>query len=583
MKPKTINDLPISKKFLVLYMLGVFLPILLLSVYLLTNTTSEIRSRERQNARQSLDRVYSTLDNQFATCVTLGNAMASDRELTSLMKRKYARPDEYYSTYYLDLRPMVSKYVYAFGADVSNVQFYLNNPTMASGGYFLNMREAENAEWLPQAKNGVSVVQYTQHRFSASDMLQMSMVRASDKGAAPEYILKIDLNMECVHRAIRSEQNYLDVYLVSPDGVAVSYPGSLQDGSVSKPLLTLPEDIDFSRGFSSSTAMSGWRLLAKMKTEDMNRSIRSAVLIGAGLSAVFSLLAGALCVMMSNSMSVRSRRLLNHMDSTTNDHFDTVKQYSGSDEIGELTEHFNAMSERMEQLIHNIYVLELRQKNLELEHVRAELKYLQAQIDPHFLFNTLNAILVLCVRNGYMELADVIRALAKILRRMIDTSRDTIPLSEEIEFVKMALLIEQFRFQDKLRYEVDITDEIRACPVPVMSVQALVENACKHGVQHIHGQGLITISARADGDYLLIDVSDNGAGIAPDEMKRINESLHSKSDMESGIGLQNIYRRLVLHYGEQAELTLSDNHGAGTTAEIRIPYKQKGGDAACSK
>lgn len=133
------------------------------------------------------------------------------------------------------------------------------------------------------------------------------------------------------------------------------------------------------------------------------------------------------------------------MDNAMPGHFEPISEPMGSDEIGELAVHSNTMSAWLEDLIEDVYVLELQQKSLELERVCAELKYLQAQIDPHFLFNTLNGMLVMCIRNGYTELADVVRALAKIMRRMTDNSRDTVLLSEEIEFVRMVLRIYQKR------------------------------------------------------------------------------------------------------------------------------------------
>ena len=205
--------------------------------------------------------------------------------------------------------------------------------------------------------------------------------------------------------------------------------------------------------------------------------------------------------------------------------------------------------------------------------MRAELKYLQAQIDPHFLFNTLNAILVLCVRNGYTELAEIISPLSKIMRRMVDTSRDILPLKEELEFVRMVLKIERFRFGDKLQYDFDISEDAMNVPVPVMCVQGLVENACKHGIQHIAGQGLVHISARVEDGMLLIAVSDNGVGINPRRLTDLQKQIADQEDMKNSVGLQNIYRRLKLHYGENVSLTLQNALDRGMIVSIRIPVK----------
>ena len=233
------------------------------------------------------------------------------------------------------------------------------------------------------------------------------------------------------------------------------------------------------------------------------------------------------------------------------------------------------MGLRLRQLIDDLYVLQLKQKSLELENVRAELKYLQAQIDPHFLFNTLNAILVLSIRNGHTEEAEIIRALSKLLRRMVDTAHDVVPLREELEFVRMVLKIEQFRFGDKLRYEFNVTPEAEARTVPVMSVQGLVENACKHGVQSLNGQGHIRVGAWVEGDgTLVVEVYDNGVGMRPDRLESLQKQIVSPEDMPESIGLQNIYRRLVLHYGTTVVLQLRGAEERGTIAMIRIPDQE---------
>ena len=283
-----------------------------------------------------------------------------------------------------------------------------------------------------------------------------------------------------------------------------------------------------------------------------------------------------MALIFSRSILLRSQRLLRHMDSMNAEDFLPIAHDHGRDEIGDLTAHFNAMGMRLKQLVNDLYVLQLRQKTMELENVRAELKYLQAQVDPHFLFNTLNAILVLSVRNGHQEEAEVIRALSKILRRMVDTSRDVVPLKEELEFVHMVLKLEHFRFGDKLHYTFEVSDAAKERTVPVMSVQGLVENACKHGVQGVNGQGFIRVAAWVDADEtLLVEVCDNGVGIPPERLAALQEQIASPQDMPDSIGLQNIYRRLSLHYGQAVSLTLRNAEERGTVVTIRIPRSKE--------
>ncbi len=571
---RNINDISIRSKFVLLYLLGVLLPIIVLLVYVLTNVTTEIRAREYQNAEQSLVRVYDTLDTQFAGVLSLSNAISSDSKLAGLFSRQYHTAVEYYRTYYNTIRPTMNRYLNAYAQHVTNITVFTDNPTMANGGVCLRIdKEARSSEWYPKNDSTeVTLAVYPRNQVGQTGILQLCITRPLSGSAPYHEVLRIDLNMEPMHRLLAKETSFLSAYFVAPDGTAVCYPGSLTDIMIGKRAAHPPESPDLVLAFPEGSAMDGWKLVANINDEPMKTSVRQATEVGLVIGVICSLFAAGLSVVFARSIVLRSQRLLRHMDSMTADHFAPITHDIGHDEIGELIAHFNAMSKRLQQLITDLYVLQLQQKSMELENVRAELKYLQAQIDPHFLFNTLNAILVLCVRNGHTEEAEIIRALSKILRRMVDTSRDVVSLSEELEFVRMVLKIEQFRFGDKLRYEFDVSPEAAERSVAVMSVQGLVENACKHGIQSLNEPGVVRISARVEQDKaLLIEVSDNGVGIETARLNELQKQISSASDIQGSVGLQNIYRRLRLHYGEAVTLSIRNADDRGTIVSIRIP------------
>lgn len=573
-----VNDLPIRSKFILLFLLGVLLPIAVLLTYVLTNVTAEIRRRELQNAEQSLDRVYASLETCFSQAVVLSNAISADSALSASLSRSYPSPTAYYAAYCEALRPIMNRYLYAYVQQITNIEIYTDNPTIFDGGYFPRISAGVRAEeWFPDPLPTVpALTAYVRQQPGMGSRLQLSILSRLDSGTLRARVLKLDLNMDLIHSMVEQENAYLSVYLVAPDGSAVSYPGSRTDSMIAKRATLPPAATDLVRAFGPGTAMRGWKVTANLNPEPMARSIRSAVWVGLLLGIVCSLFAGGFSLLFARSIALRSQRLLRHMDSVTAEHFSPITRGIGRDEIGELIEHYNTMGERLKQLIHDLYVLQLHQKSLELENVRAELKYLQAQIDPHFLFNTLNAILVTCVRNGYTEVADIISPLSKLLRRMVDNTRDVLPLREELQFVRMALKIEQFRFGEKLRYELDVAEEALDLPVPVMCVQSLVENACKHGIQHLNGRGRIEVQARIQGDALVISVRDDGVGIHPRLLEDLQRRIADPEDMQGSVGLQNIHRRLKLHYGQSASLTLQNAADRGTDVRLRIPLNVSG-------
>ncbi len=187
---------------------------------------------------------------------------------------------------------------------------------------------------------------------------------------------------------------------------------------------------------------------------------------------------------------------------------------------------------------------------------QAELRALQSQIHPHFLFNALNTLYGIIPREARGARETVLN-LADIFRYFLETRKTTVPLEEEMHIVKAYLDVERLRLGDKLKLEINVTPEAESVPIPILSIQPLVENAVKHGIAPLAGGGLIQISASTGSQgELLVSVRDSGPGF-------------SKSN-RSGVGLENVERRLELCYGGNAGLTI-DSGPSGTEVSVRIP------------
>ena len=193
----------------------------------------------------------------------------------------------------------------------------------------------------------------------------------------------------------------------------------------------------------------------------------------------------------------------------------------------------------------------------------ARLRALRAQLQPHFLFNTLNAITVL-VRDRRGSLAvRMLDQLSDLLRQVLRSDQPhEIPLRDELLLVRQYLDIEQVRFSDRLRVEFAIDAPTFDCAVPTLILQPLIENALRHGLAEQSDNAIVEIGARREGDMLELWVRDNGRGIAP--------------GAGSGVGLDNTRERLAALYGERASLTLGDDAGRGTVARIRLPWRTTG-------
>lgn len=239
-----------------------------------------------------------------------------------------------------------------------------------------------------------------------------------------------------------------------------------------------------------------------------------------------------------------------------------------TDEIGALTDSFNCMLDRINTLVNQVYQQELAQKN-------AEIEALQAQINPHFLYNTLDTIIWLVETGKNEQAVEMVTSLSNFFRSSLSQGRDIITLGEEEIHVRSYLEIQQVRYRDILRYEIHVQPELRGCVLPKLTLQPLVENALYHGIKLRRGLGCILVDAAQEDDRVRITVRDDGAGMPPERLQQLRQSLDTEEQV--GFGLRTVYRRLRLLYGEQCSMELESEPGAGTTVTLRFPIRKEAG------
>jgi two-component system sensor histidine kinase YesM len=241
------------------------------------------------------------------------------------------------------------------------------------------------------------------------------------------------------------------------------------------------------------------------------------------------------------------------------------------DEITKLGLSFNIMIGRIREL--------LAAKIREQEHLKkVELKALQAQINPHFLYNTLDTIIWMAEANKTGEVIEIVRALSSFFRIALSKGHDWITIHQEIEHVRSYLTIQKMRYRDILDYKVEVDDDILDGTILKLTLQPLVENALYHGIKNKRNGGTITVRARrADQNIVLLEVQDDGVGFTQYKLARIQEEINNDSNeatlKESGFGLENVNKRIKLFYGKQYGLCISSQYLEGTLVRVTIPLK----------
>ncbi|WP_083606824.1 sensor histidine kinase [Paenibacillus helianthi] len=235
---------------------------------------------------------------------------------------------------------------------------------------------------------------------------------------------------------------------------------------------------------------------------------------------------------------------------------------SGAYEVEQLSRRFNMMLQRIRQLMDQIiYEQETKRKG--------ELEVLQSQINPHFLYNTLNSVIRLAERGKTDEVVTMIQSLSKFFRISLSKGKNMITMQEELDHIRHYLVIQSFRFKNKFRYEIKAQDEVLTYQTIKLILQPIVENALYHGIEMMPDEGLITITAELQEGMIVIRISDNGLGMNQETLKTILSG--GKTSGGSGVGVRNVNERIGLVYGREYGLTFESEIEEGTTVTVIFP------------
>jgi len=237
------------------------------------------------------------------------------------------------------------------------------------------------------------------------------------------------------------------------------------------------------------------------------------------------------------------------------------------DEISLLSDSFNNMAGKLEQQVQSI--------RLEQESIRnMELKLLQTQINPHFLYNTLDTIIWLIEGNKNEEAINIIVSLSEFFRIVVSKGKDFISIREEEMHIRSYLEIQQSRYKDILEYEIDIPDQLYDYQILKLTLQPLVENSLYHGIKMLRSRGKITVKGEKKGDDIFIHVTDNGVGMDEDILSSLIKDIKTPgSEQSSSFGVANVNERIKLNYGDNYGLKVQSKSGEGTMITVCIPAR----------
>lgn len=312
---------------------------------------------------------------------------------------------------------------------------------------------------------------------------------------------------------------------------------------------------------------SEWRVVISIPTLAIRQgnSLHTMLI---GIILIFAVVILVVCIMLI-VFSLVTRNILKNIQDIANQvedgHFEfTPSQRSKDRYLNQIESYIGKITSSVRELEKQNYLGSIKERDYHL-------KALQAQINPHFLYNTLDTIKWMAVRHSAPEIEDLTTSLAKYFRLSLNKGRDIVQLTDEIELVSTYIYIQQVRFNHPIVWTCSVDEDIQGCLLPKLTIQPIIENALLHGIRNGEsGTGAISLTAHKDGSLIVIQIKDNGIGMTKEEL----ETLLVDSPDRKGYGMHNVQERIQLMYGHDFGLTIDSSPGEGTVVTVRIPFER---------
>ncbi|MDQ6419164.1 sensor histidine kinase [Paenibacillus sp. LHD-117] len=584
-----LNHIRLRDKMMIVYLLCVLLPILLTNIIFYQVTSDNVKRKNMEDTTRALEQVKNQLWTELEGAINVSNGFFTDNKLYELLETEYTRPADYIEAYDSYFRRILNSYTPVY-ASVQNIKIYLDNPTLLhSGGIGFLSSDVKQSEWYKTlggpSSNATVFVRSPREDLLVSNAAggaseTFSIVRRMnyfDSMNKWEKVLKIELKMSTLHAIVSNLNVKGAIYLVNDRGeVEYSNRSDFEWLGARQPFDDIKHpsnSIQFRTSYPADSMLDKWQMIAVVSEKEIFTELYQSRKFVYWIAAINLIVPTLIITWIARSITARLGNILKYMKRVKNQHFDTIHQEETRDEIGQLTGEFNRMTLQIRSLINDVYVADIRQKSLELERRKAQLNALQSQINPHFLFNALETIRMRSVIKKETETAKIIHNMAKLFRSSLTWKRDMVTVREEMEFILCFLEIQQYRFGDRLTYDLAVDPEAESCLIPKFVYLPFVENACIHGVEQVKKGGHIDLRIEVHPQMIYFSIRDNGGGMGQEQLENIRLYLAEDAELGERIGVQNVIYRLKLLYGEGFIFAIDSEPGQGTIVKIGIPIE----------
>lgn len=576
-------------RMLILYLVGGVIPMILIGNYLIQGTDRLLIKQAKNTEVTEVEMVQTQVKELVNTATMVSKYFFFNEELEKISRTQYTS----YQEQVTDFKNFTAfdDYGNSYNNMISHFSIYIENDTMIGNSRIVKVDDTIRSEaWYQNAIDTKGGTKWGYFRTGTGsygyDSLALTRMVKTRKGenvgllvlhiqperlnetiSARDYDTMIVLNGE----TLVSEKggNAIDFRMVQkelPGEESTEKQKVVQIGDEKYVMTCAAVSMKESRDYLQVVSLRSYADIVG-KANQQNRKSVILFLVSIALASI-------LMIEFSSSFAKRVERFHAQMQKAAKGNFELEEHLGGNDEISELYDYLGTMIWKIQKLISDVYREQLHAEQLKIEQKEAEFKMLASQINPHFLYNTLEVIRMKARASKQYDIEELVKMLAKILRKNIQAGSQDVEIQTEVELITCYLKIQQYRFGERIQYEIDMDPEMEHIRILPLILQPIVENSIVHGLEVKEGIGHIRISiSRKDSDLLVV-VEDDGVGMEKEQLEALRSNMNRRNENGTHIGMQNVHQRIRLRYGENYGLELDSASGVGTKVKIRIPIEE---------
>ena len=572
-----MDNIPIRKKFLQLYIFCVLVPLIITDSVVLYIVGSKERERQNHEMANIANAVSYNVKSMVDNAGEIAKSMYTNKKVNSFLEKKYETPLEFYAEYRNFFQDTVLENV--LGMNQITFTLYTDNDSAIRGGKIDSMsklkKQQSYQDWLGRGDNEGLFFVYESRGYANSQQRKIVLLQNLNFYASThEKMLRIEFDYNGMMRMLRM-MNYDNQVLICEGDKIVLSNGSFRGVGNDYETITAEQK----KGYMQSVNIHGAVLdiyVLKQNTIMTETIVRFLPLLCL-LILINVILPSGLVLLLNRSFSKRIQGLSQVFQSVNGEHLVMMSHENGKDEIGSMIRNYNRMVKRTNELIQTVYKNKIKEQEIMVGRKNAELLALQSQINPHFLFNALESIRMRSLLKKETETADMVEKLAIMQRQYVDWGNDSVRIEQEMEFVKAYLSLQKYRFGERLNYSLEVEADCRSYRIPKLTVVTFVENACVHGIESKASPGWIFVRIYQKQKQLWIEIEDTGSGMEEEKLRKIQQDMQQVDigmlKNNKSVGMLNACLRLKMCSDNQTIFSLEGEKGIGTWVTIRIPIR----------